>query len=292
MNSDPHIPAKDVCRFCGADARLLGVQRVLRRYDVGYYRCPGCDLIQTQWPFWLDEAYGTALSAFDTGAVARTRSCRDLVLSLAWLLGVGPDDPCLDYGGGHGILTRALRDDGYNFHWHDPYASNLLARGFEGQPDSRYSLLTCFEVLEHLPDVSEGLEALFAPGHDHLLVSTVLHLGHRENWWYYCPEAGQHVAFFSQRTMRLVAERYGYNAIVTPRYTLFSKTGRLRGWRRSLATKILNTAREGRLSLWGRLALGLRPRNPSRVWDDHVELMRREEQARGSAIRQEEKRAA
>jgi len=292
MTTDAHIPPNDACRFCDAAASLLCVQKVLGRYDVGYYQCPACELIQTQTPFWLSEAYASALSAFDTGAVARTRACGDLVLSLARILRLGPDDPCLDYGGGHGILTRALRDEGFNFHWHDRYASNLLARGFEGDPSRRYALLTCFEVLEHLPHVGEGLDELFAPGHDHLLVSTVLHRGHRENWWYYCPEAGQHVAFYSQRTMQLIATRFGYEGIVTPQYSLFSGRGRLTGWRRRFATAILDAAREGQASYFQRIALALRPRYRSRVWDDHVELMRREGQATGQTVRREESRAA
>ena len=40
-----------------------------------------------------------------------------------------------------------------------------------------------------------------------------LHRGHRDNWWYYVPEVGQHVAFYSRQTMAYIAAQYGYAAI-------------------------------------------------------------------------------
>ena len=266
-------PSQIDCRLCGAPAGRLFVARVLSKYAAGYFHCPNCDLIQTQRPFWLDEAYGSALSPFDTGAVARDRVATELTLSLAGLLDVGRDAPCLDYGGGHGVLTRGLRDAGYDFRWHDKYATNLYARGFEGDPDRRQALLTCFEVWEHLPDAGADLERIFRPGHDAVLVSTVLHKGHRENWWYYCPEAGQHVAFFSARTMQFVARRFSYVAIIGMRYTLLYRPGALTGWRRALASALVRRARAQRNSRAAWLGAALRPRLPSRLWDDHVELM-------------------
>jgi hypothetical protein len=254
---------------------LISTKKVLSRFDVGYYQCPSCDLIQTQRPFWLEQAYASALSDFDTGAVARDRLCTELTLSLTWLIGVEPDSPCLDFGGGHGVLARGMRDYGYDFRWHDKYAKNMFARGFEGSPQEPQKLLTCFEVWEHLPDVGPDLQRFFEPGHDAILVATFLHTGHRENWWYYCPEAGQHVAFFSARTMNFVAGRFGYESIVGRRYTLFHKPGLLRGWRHALARKILCGAKADRNSRAAALSLLLRPRLQSRTWADHVELMDR-----------------
>lgn len=262
----------DTCRLCGQLARHVCTQKILHRYDVAYFRCPGCDLIQTEPPYWLDEAYTSAISALDTGAIERTRLCTQLALCLAWLCRIGPDSACIDYGGGHGILTRAMRDYGYNFFWHDKYAENLFARGFEADPTRPHTMLTCFEVWEHLPNVATDLELLFHPGHDFLLIGTFLHRGHRDNWWYYSPQTGQHVAFFSDRTMRFIANRFGYDLIESQRYTLFHKPGLLRGWRRACAAQILRRSQPARNSHWATLALAVRRRYPRRTWDDH-ELM-------------------
>lgn len=266
-------PAHIDCRLCGATAQRLFVAEVLSRYPVGYFHCSNCDLIQTQQPFWLEEAYGSALSVFDTGAVARDRMATELTLATARLLKVGRDASCLDYGGGHGVLTRGMRDAGYDFRWHDKYANNVYARGFEGDPGVRQALLTCFEVWEHLPDAGVDLEQLFRPGHDAVLVSTVLHRGHRENWWYYCPEAGQHVAFFSARTMQFVARRFGYSAIVGDRYTLFHRPNVLRGWRHRLASLIIRRAGADRNSRAVAISSVVGSRLPSRVWEDHTQLV-------------------
>lgn len=266
-------PETDVCRLCGSQSRLVCAQQVLYRHNVGYYQCPSCDLLQTQRPFWLEEAYSSALSALDTGAIARTMLCTELTRALAALLRIGPDDPCIDFGGGHGILTRSMRDHGYDFRWHDRYAHNHFARGFEGDPRERHTLLTCFEVWEHLADVGRDLPAFFLPGHDFLLISTYLHHGHRENWWYYSCESGQHVAFFSVRTMHHIARQFGYEAIVHQRYTLFCRPGLLSVWRRRAVRSLLGRARPQRNSRTARIVLGLSRPHKSRTWEDHVQLL-------------------
>ena len=266
-------PDTDTCRLCGTEAARVSVQRILCRYPVAYYQCPNCALLQTQRPFWLKEAYASALSALDTGAIARARLCIELTGALASLLRIPPDSPCVDYGGGHGLLTRAMRDQGYDFRWHDRYAQNHFARGFEADPAQPYALLTCFEVWEHLPDPGRDLTEFFSPGHDHLLIGTYLHHGHRDNWWYYSCESGQHVAFFADTTMRFVARQFGYHAIVGQRYTLFHKPGALRGWRCRAIETLLRRSKAERNSRWAALVLALRKRHPSRTWPDHVQLM-------------------
>lgn len=270
---DGKLPQTEVCRLCGAEAPRVCIQPVLCRYPVGYFRCPNCDLLQTQRPFWLEEAYAAALSALDTGAIARARLCTDLTRSLASLLHLTPESRCIDFGGGHGVLTRAMRDEGYDFRWHDKYAQNHFARGFEGNPAEPHALLTCFEVWEHLANPGRDLAEFFKPAHDYLLIGTYLHHGHRDNWWYYSCESGQHVAFFSQATMRFVARRFGYQAIVGQRYTLFHRQNVLGGWRRRAVEAILCGAGAEKNSRWVALLLAMRKRYPSRTWPDHVRLM-------------------
>ena len=59
------------CRLCGHATRYLFVQRVLHKHDVCYFRCDICDLIQSEAPYWLDDAYKSAMATMDTGAIAR-----------------------------------------------------------------------------------------------------------------------------------------------------------------------------------------------------------------------------
>lgn len=262
------------CRLCGGDTSLLFCQRVLARHDVRYFRCHHCDLIQSEKPWWLEEAYSSVFSFFDTGAIRRNELAARLTLAVAWACGITPASRCADYGGGYGVFVRMMRDRGLDFRLTDKYARNLFARGFEADPGRRCDLLTCFEVLEHFADVGAELDRIFAPGHDQVLVSTVLHQGHREGWWYYGPDTGQHVAFYSRRTMGFIGERYGYDVIVGGAYTLFVRNGRrLRRYRRQIVRRLIGAARGDRNPSWLPPLLLALPKFPSLTSHDSQRLI-------------------
>ena len=258
------------CRLCGAETETYLTLPVLGQYDVRYYHCKECDLLQSETPYWLEKAYSSTISALDTGAISRNVFCTRLAIVVGRLLRIPRTSPCLDYGGGHGVFTRMMRDAGWNFAWCDKYGPNLFARGFEGDPQTPFAMVTAFEVFEHLVNVRDELTSLFAPGHNCVLVGTVLHTNPDSKWWYFVPESGQHVAFFSRRTMRHIGDCFGYDAICGSAYSLFIKRGvAARGWRRALIKRVLSWP-------WfayglGTLALELRM-SPSRTWPDHLQL--------------------
>jgi hypothetical protein len=265
------------CRLCGAAARFIFRQTVLRRWDAGYYQCTGCDLIQTSEPVWLGEAYTSAIAAMDTGAIERNRLTSELTHAIAWALGVKAEARCLDYGGGHGVFTRMMRDWGYNFWLYDRYAENIFARGFEAEGGEHFALVTAFEVLEHLADVRGELNKLFAGRPDAVLVSTQLHREDKAGWWYYAPETGQHVAFYSSRTMRHIAERFGYTAAGSRAYTLFvRRDAEISRWRIRLAQRLAAKSKGNATHAWVRGVLRFAPKLPPRILSDNeaVKLMR------------------
>ncbi len=214
-------PATLKCRLCGGAAAPVCHQLLLNKYEAKFYRCGDCDLIQSEPPYWLEESYSSAISAHDTGAISRNLFSANFSAALFRVLGIGRKSACLDYGAGHGVFVRMMRDRGYQFLWYDKYAANLFARGFEGSVSARYDIVTAFEVFEHLVDCREELDTLFRPKHKFVLVSTVLHSGHREGWWYYTPESGQHVAFYSRNTIDHIAERYNYVVVCGATHVLF-----------------------------------------------------------------------
>jgi hypothetical protein len=130
MPSDGTYGGTLTCRLCGAGIREVMRQRVLGKYDVAYGHCVRCDLIQTEPPYWLEEAYSRAISQLDTGAMHRNLETSRLTALLARMIGI--EDSGLDYGGGHGAFVRMMRDLGFDFLWFDKYAENLFAIGFEG----------------------------------------------------------------------------------------------------------------------------------------------------------------
>ncbi len=228
------------CALCGADAAWICRQRLLDKYDVDYFQCARCELLQTEQPFWLDEAYAHAISGLDTGAMQRNRAAAQLALVVATLLDVSPSASCLDFGGGHGVFVRLMRDLGLDFRWFDTYAENLFARGFEGDVHARHTFVTAFEVVEHLADVRGDLGRLFAPQPDFVFVGTVLHDGHRDGWWYYMLESGQHISFYSRRTLAWIADQFGYDVIAGDEYSLFIRKDRsVSRMRRALLRQVM-----------------------------------------------------
>jgi hypothetical protein len=63
----------------------------------------GCGFIQTETPYWLDDAYSYAIASQDVGIMFRNEQNVSLTTALMHLL--FPDTKyALDFGGGHGIF--------------------------------------------------------------------------------------------------------------------------------------------------------------------------------------------
>jgi hypothetical protein len=202
------------CRICGAVSGWAFDARILNKYTVAYFHCSSCGYLCTEDPYWLEEAYADALSITDTGGVARNvRAARRLRALLRVCFHDTGRLKWLDYGGGHGLLTRLMRDYGFDFYWHDKYASNIFARGFEGRPDAHFDGVTAMEVLEHSIDPLEFVSnAMAGTTAESLVFSTELYPGDTpppQSWWYYSFVSGQHVSLFRYRTLAALAERLG-----------------------------------------------------------------------------------
>jgi hypothetical protein len=185
---------------------------VLDRHEAEFHRCPSCGIITAPNPFWLDEAYSSAIYDGDSGLLRRSRLLATVtsLLIRSERLSRGT---FLDWGGGYGALARMMRDKGYDFYTFDPYAKNLLAPGFDGDELSSHDLVTAFEVVEHLVDPVEELTKV-AAANDRLFFTTVLQPPGEpprpSEWWYYALESGQHVAFHTSASLGVLAERLGY----------------------------------------------------------------------------------
>ena len=197
------------CKICEASTSGVGEQLVLARHKAEYRRCINCGYMFIVEPFWLEEAYSTAITALDTGIVERNLWLADAMCGLLkWSL---PNvRTCVDYGGGTGLLVRLMRDRGYDFRWRDAYAPNLLARGFDAVAGEHFDLLTAFELVEHLPDPWPVFEEFRALAPRFVISTELLPADPRlDQWWYFAPETGQHIGFFTRRSLEIVAERLG-----------------------------------------------------------------------------------
>lgn len=182
---------------------------MLGKYLVQYYACTNCGFIQTEIPYWLDDAYSSAIAKSDIGLIGRNIKIASICSVLIPLF-LNPQSSYLDYGGGNGMFVRLMRDKGFDFRWHDKYSSNQFAAGFETTEDHRYSLVTAFEVFEHLPRPLEGIEDMFRFSDTVIFSTRVLPRWQvmPQDWWYFAPDTGQHVSLYSLESLEFIARKY------------------------------------------------------------------------------------
>ncbi len=202
------------CKICSAPVQLFGRAAVLNRRRVQYFQCERCGFIQTETPDWLDEAYSAAITRSDLGLVGRniTFSRITPVIILAFF---NRRAQFLDYGGGYGMFVRLMRDNGFDFYCADKFCANLFAMGFDttDNSDTRYELVTTFEVFEHLAEPLEEIAHMLTFSRS-LLFSTQLvpsPAPDLNRWWYYGLDHGQHLAFYTRRTLNWLARHFGLN---------------------------------------------------------------------------------
>lgn len=196
-----------ICPISNLLMQPLCRQKILSKYEVDYFICTHCGLIQTESPYWLDEAYENAISALDTGILHRNIRTRRYLEPMIEILGLG-QGTFADIGGGYGTLTRLMRDIGYDCHTHDIYCQNIFAKDFEVKPGTTYSALFSFEILEHLPDPIQFIQEEFLKYSTRTLFFSTQTYNKipDKNWWYYACDSGQHISFYQQKTLSLLAK--------------------------------------------------------------------------------------
>jgi hypothetical protein len=212
------------CRLCGNNTVPLFKKKLFYRLEVQIYQCSGCDSLQTEQPYWHGVSYGTGFANYGIDTAKRCAHLAAWVTFVGLVFGKRPSGTrVLDYGAGPGLLVRMLRDQGFDARTYDPFSPSLLATGFEGKLDERYDILVAIETLEHFVEPKRELEQLFFPRHDLVIVRTQPYEGQGPDWYYFFPEGGQHVFFYSHRAREMIGRWYGYDVISFGDMTIFSK---------------------------------------------------------------------
>jgi hypothetical protein len=203
-----------ICKICNSNTQQVFTSKILKKYDVKYFKCDNCGHLFTEEPFWLDEAYSRSINLSDTGLLDRNIYFSKII-SLLIFFYFNKNGSFLDYAGGYGVFTRLMRDIGFDFYWHDPYTKNLFANGFEKdlKSNSGFELLTAFEVFEHLVNPKEELEKMLRFSNT-IIFSTELmqqEVPDPKEWWYYGFNHGQHISFYTEKTLNTLANQFKLN---------------------------------------------------------------------------------
>lgn len=203
------------CPICSGAMRPAFSAKVLSKHHADYEVCDTCGFLRARAPHWLDEAYTSAIAAADTGLVMRNISIAGkLSAILYWGFKERGAGKYVDAAGGYGMLTRLMRDFGFNFYWKDKYCANLVAPGFEYIEElGACTAVTAMEVMEHLTDpLAFVQDTLAAAKAQTLIFTTELYEGEPpgpEDWWYYSLGTGQHIAFYQRRTLEMLGNKLG-----------------------------------------------------------------------------------
>jgi glycosyltransferase involved in cell wall biosynthesis/SAM-dependent methyltransferase len=202
------------CKVCESDSHHFAKSIVLSQYEVDYFQCSNCGFVQTEEPYWLDEAYSDAIARTDIGLVFRNNNLSRRAAHLIFHI-FDHEAKFLDYGGGYGLFVRMMRDLGFDFYWDDKFCTNLFAKGFEfdeAKNDS-YELVTAFEVFEHFSNPIEEIENILKISKNILFTTEILPENNPKpnEWWYYSPHDGQHISIYTIKTLSKIADKYNLN---------------------------------------------------------------------------------
>ncbi len=250
------------CPVCDTVSEALFVSKIMNKYDVQYYCCSNCKYVFTEQPYWLNEAYNSAINLSDTGIIDRNIHFSKIITTLIYFL-FDKNKSFLDYAGGYGIFTRLMRDIGFDFYWLDQYCENLVARGFEYQNkiNKDIELLSAFEVFEHLYNPLGEIKKMIDIS-ENIIFSTQLipdPVPKPNDWWYYGFDHGQHISFYSKKTLSFIAQKYGLNFYSYKDVHLFTR----KKINPSIFLLLISLSKRGLFSI-------IKTRLKSKTWDDHL----------------------
>ncbi|MDB9447419.1 FkbM family methyltransferase [Anabaena sp. CS-542/02] len=199
------------CHICESNSYYLATAKILQKYDVDYFQCSHCGFVQTEHPYWLNEAYSEAIALSDVGLVYRNNRMAYITSRLVSNY-FDHQAKFLDYGGGYGLFVRLMRDQGFDFYWFDRFCKNIFAQGFKLQELDKpnLALITAFELFEHLENPLQELQEIIdiCP---HIFFSTELLPENNptpDQWWYYAPQEGQHISIYTRKSLEILASKY------------------------------------------------------------------------------------
>ncbi len=203
-----------LCKICQCATQPLAKAKLLAKHNVQYFQCQNCGFVQTEEPYWLEEAYSEAITSSDLGLLSRN-ICSATVARAVIATFFRRNAKFVDYGGGYGIFVRLMRDYGFDFYRYDKLCPNLFAKGFDVDPQNAhgYELVSAFELFEHLADPLAEIEQMLSYSKNILFSTRLVAWPSPQpgEWWYYGLDHGQHIALYAAQTLQVIADKLHLN---------------------------------------------------------------------------------
>ena len=161
-------------------------------------------------PVWLADSFKNQLTDPDVGALDRNLIVADFLSALLPRMNL-EDETVVDWGSGYGLLSRLMRDRGFNFMNFEEHVRPLFYAPSFDPGQVRASMAVLSEVALHFDDPVGEFERLSRISSQILFTAVVPPSRIDENWWYLMPSTGQHVAFYSIDALRQLAENLKVN---------------------------------------------------------------------------------
>lgn len=192
------------CKICNSETQVVFQKKIRNKYDSTYLKCSNCNFLFIENVTWLDEAYSTSINDVDTGYVER-----NLILSrfikIYLILTKERSIKCLDFAGGYGLLVRLMRDLGFDYFWSDKYTQNLFAKDYVAN-SGQFDFLSAIEVAEHAEDPISFFQEITNKSKIVFFTTTLSdNVDDLEKWEYLGLDHGQHISFYSKKSLELVA---------------------------------------------------------------------------------------
>jgi SAM-dependent methyltransferase len=223
-------PQPVACKICDTPSPLYGVvdfhkscieaqQRrlTLSGYPIYFRRCPNCGFaFTTAFDQWTGEEYKERIYNADYVLVdpdfVDTRPRQNAELIRKTFAASRESIEILDYGGGSGLMADLLVKNGFRAATFDPFSEH------NQRPRGRFQLITCFEVLEHVPfphQTAADMNVLLADG-GAILFSTLVQPEPFDSiglsWWYAGPRNG-HISLYTPSALAILFARFSLRVI-------------------------------------------------------------------------------
>ena len=193
------------CPVCSSENKIYGTGTVLNKYTISYFRCPNCGFINTEEPYWLDEAYNKEVPDNQEGRAKRNIPIATSLIKQK----LNPNGRYLDYGcAKNAFFVKAMRDKGFNCIGYDKYEK--VIDEYYGKLSGQFEMITSWEVFEHIPNPKEVINELLSYT-DTIVIGTQrikLDDPPKLTWPYFSRLSGRHISFYTIESFCIISKEF------------------------------------------------------------------------------------